>query len=345
VEYSDTSYTLYGDSIRAEDTWGAKAKVTFQTKRFDCYAQAAHMGVVADGGPTAVQNFTGWELKDTGMYDQNNVMAGIAFRIGNFVIGPNLLWQKPIIGPIPGELPDPAQPRNVVQDPFAVRGQRETRAAEIVIAHDPTPATWMWAWDNDQREDARLAWSLGFVYRELPTTMDAGIGVLEDGKTFFAFPGATPPRKHLWDLRFRFVSQLSTRHRILGHLYAGTGESLGIEPRIVDRYGGDVTVVWDRVTFNSFAKFGDWGPYDYHRDFNMTFPVHVMADVGYRLGAQRFFGFPQTVFGIRGIWRSLDVYSNRYCPGVDPTTGLCDPLIPGPDGSEWELRTYLHVTL
>jgi len=345
AERVDTTYTLFGDSIRTEDTFGAKARITLQRGRWNWYAQAAHMGVVADGGPTAVQNFTGWDLKESGWFDQNNVMTGVAFNVGKFQIGPNLLWQKPIIGPIPGELPDPAQPRNVVQDPFAVRAQRETRAAELVISYDPTPASWMWAWDNDQREDARLAWSLGIIYRELPTTMDAGIGVLEDGTTFFAFPGATPPRDHLWDAKFRFVSRLSSRHRILGHLYAGQGESRGIDPRIIKRYGGDVTIYWDRVSFNSFVKINDWGPYDYHQDFNMTFPVHVMADVAYRLGAPQFFGFPETKFGLRGLWRSLDVYSNRYCPGTDPATGECDPLLPGDDGTEWEIRTYMHVSL
>ena len=77
----------------------------------------------------------------------------------------------------------------------------------------------------------------------------------------------------------------------------------------------------------------------------MTFPVHVMADVAYRLGAPQYVGFPETKFVLRGLWRSLDVYSNRYCPGTDPVTGECDPALPGDDGTEWEIRTYMHVSL
>ena len=57
------------------------------------------------------------------------------------------------------------------------------------------------------------------------------------------------------------------------------------------------------------------------------------------------FGFPQTRFGIRGKYRTLDVFSNRYCPGVDPLTGECDPELPGDNGTEWEIGTYLHVSL
>ena len=98
-----------------------------------------------------------------------------------------------------------------------------------------------------------------------------------------------------------------------------------------------------------FAKFGDWGPYDYHRDFNLTFPVHLMGDLSYTLGAPRWFGWPQTRIGVRATWRSLDEYSNRYCPvGVTDARGIevCDPTAVGfGDGNEWEIRTYLHVAL
>ena len=69
----------------------------------------------------------------------------------------------------------------------------ETRAAEILFTYDPTPATWMYNWDSDRREDAALAASLGFVYYNFPTTQDAGIGIFADGRSTFAFPGAPSP--------------------------------------------------------------------------------------------------------------------------------------------------------
>ena len=34
--------------------------------------------------------------------------------------------------------------------------QREQVAAEMMLVFAPTPGTWMWAWDNDLREDAPL---------------------------------------------------------------------------------------------------------------------------------------------------------------------------------------------
>ncbi len=204
---------IYDDQVKASDALGAKARLTFQRGRWNWYAEGAVQGLVADGGPVAIQNFTGWKLKNTGWYNNQVVVSGLAVNFGNFQLGPNFLWQKPIEGPIPGDVPPPGRPRNVVDDPFAVRYQREMTAGEIILTHDPTPATWMWAWDNDIREDARLAWALGYVYRHMPTTMDASIGVLEDGYTFFAFPGATPAR-NLWEVWGRTASRLSAKTRL-----------------------------------------------------------------------------------------------------------------------------------
>jgi hypothetical protein len=97
------------------------------------------------------------------------------------------------------------------------------------------------------------------------------------------------------------------------------------------------------VAFATFLKINDWGPFDYHRDFNLTFPLHVMGDLSYSLGKPAWFDDPSTKIGVRGLWRSLDNYSNRYCPGL--TDGECDSSLPGPDGTEWEVRTYFHVSI
>ena len=73
-----------------------------------------------------------------------------------------------------------------------------------------------------------------------------------------------------------------------------------------------------------------------------------MADVSHTLGTPRWFGYPQTKIGMRWTWRSLNVYSPRYCPGKTPDAlGVleCDPTLPGENGIEWEFRTYLHFAM
>jgi hypothetical protein len=344
TEESDTGYVVLEDEVLASDAFGAKAKVTVVRGRWNWYAQAAYMGLVADGGPTATTTFTGWNLKDSGSGNQTNFLTGLAVSTGNFQIGPNFLWQKPIVGPIPPEVVPPWNLRNVSvpaddPDPFAVRANRETVGGELIVAYDPTPATWMWAWDNDIREDARLAASVSYVFRHHPTTQDAATGILEDGKTRFAFGASTPPRD-LWEIRTRLVSRLRHDARLVAHLYAGTGEPNGDSPRLINRYGCDGRITWGSAALEMFAKFNDWGPYDYHRDGNETFPANIMADLSHSLGEPRWFGFPQTRIGVRGMWRSLDEHSPRYLPAEFP-----ELVGSREDGDEWEIQTYLHVAM
>ncbi len=335
------------DDVTNDDTFGFKGKLIWQKGRWNWYGQGAYMGLVAEAGPTAIPTFTGWGLKDSGSGNQINALTGLAVSVGNWQIGPNLLWQKPMVGPMPhsGDLQYTAgRPRNVWYDPFAVRYNRETTAGEIMLTYDPTPATWMWAWDSDRREDAELAASLGFVYKRQHTTADAGLFVSETGAVY-PFPGATPARD-LWELRCRLVKRLSTSARMIGHAYLGTAEPNGDNDRLLRRFGLGGRITWPAAALAVSMKVGDHGPYDYHRDHNLTYPLQLMADLSYTLGKPRWFDLPQTRFGVRGMYRSLDRYSNRYRPEGEPEPGPGESYADGlPEGSEWEIRTYLHLDI
>ena len=188
---------VYVDKVESNDNWGAKAKVTYEGGRFNAYAQGAVMGLVANGGADATQTFTGWKLKDSGSGNLNNILAGFTYSFSNFQIAPNFMWQKPLVDPMPNDVNAPGRLRNVIDDPFAVRGgNRETTAGEILFTYDPTPGTWMYQWDNDRSEDAEFAMNLGFVFRHLPTTQDGAIGFQAD-RTFFAFPNSAPAERPL----------------------------------------------------------------------------------------------------------------------------------------------------
>lgn len=340
------NYEVLQDDVRDSDTFGGKAKLTWSQGRINWYAVGSAMGLVANGGYDQTQTYTGWRLKDNGSGNQWQILSGFTYNAGgNFQIAPNFMYQKPIVGPVPADAPAPARPRNILDDPFSVRINRETTAAEILFTWDPTPATWMFTWDSDRREDAPLAISGGLVWRRHHTTADAAIGILGDGRSVFAFPGATPARD-LWELHTRIVSKRSEGTNVIVNAFYGKGEPNGDSPRLVTRYGGDFRVVNGPVKFAGSARFNDWGPYDYHRDFNYTFPVQLSGDVSWTLGNPDWFDMPQTRIGIRGMWRSLDEFSNRFCPGFAPAPGggqLCDPTLPGDNGREWEIRTYLHV--
>ena len=345
--YDEELDKVFVDKIIADDNWGAKAKITYQKGRINWYAQGSYMGLVANGGADQTKTFTGWKLKDSGSGNMTNVLSGFTYLLGNLQIAPNFLYQKPLIDPIPSAFTGPGRLRNVIDDPFAVRGgNREMSSGEILFTFDPTPGTWMYEWNNDVVEDAKFAMSAGFVYKHLPTTQDAHIGFLAN-RQFFAF-GQSAPAEDLWEAHTRVVSKLSPELGMIGNFYYGNGQANGDSDRTITRFGGDVRMIYKNMKMISHVKVNDWGPYDYHRDFNLTFPLQLMVDFSTSLGKQDWFGLPNTQIGIRGTWRSLDQYSPRYAPAATAVGDLKPPTLDFSgfsEGSEWEIRTYVHINI
>ena len=340
------NYVIYTDEVKSTDNWGGKAKFTYSKGSFNWYGQAAAMGLVANGGADNTRTFTGWRLKDSGSGNQVNVLSGFTYTTGNFQIAPNFLWQKPIVAAMPNDVQAPGRLRNIQDDPFAVRGNRETVGGELLLTYDPTPATWMYEWDNDMTEDSKFAVSTGFVFRHLPTTQDAAVGILADGRQTFAFPTSAPAHD-LWESNTRIVSKLTPDFGLIGNIYFGNAQANGGDTRLVERLGGDVRVIYKKSKLVSSIKLNDWGPFDYHRDFNLTYPLQLMLDLSTSVGKPNWFILPDTKIGIRGTWRTLDQYSPRYLPNVADefaTSPIVSP-IGFPNGNEWEIRTYVHINI
>ncbi len=334
--------------LKSEDNFGGKIKFTYTSGVFNWYGQAAYMGLVANAGPDATKTFTGWRLKDCGSGNQYNVLSGFTFNVGKLQVAPNFLWQKPLEAAVPAGLGAPSRPRNILDDPFVVRANREMVAGELLLTYDPTPATWMYEWDNDRAEDAKFAMSADFVFRHLPTIQDAAIGILANGRTFFAFPGSAPAQD-LWEVNTRIVSKLNPNFGIIANLYVGNGQANGDSKRTINRSGADVRLVYKKLKLINSVKLNDWGPFDYHRDFNLTFPLQLMADISTEVGKPDWFMLPSTKIGVRGTYRTLNKYSPRYSPvkTLDAAGNwVPDPNAIGfPDGNEWEIRTYIQINI
>jgi hypothetical protein len=340
--------TVKVDKINNKDNWGAKAKFTYSKGRFNAYTQGAIQGLVANGGADNVQTFTGWRLKDSGSGNQMNFLAGFTYNVNSKLqIAPNVLWQQPIIDAMPNDVTAPGRLRNVLDDPFFVRANRKTLGGELLITYDPTPATWMYEWNNDQVEDAKFAFSTGFVYRNLPTTMDAAIGFLSN-RTSFAF-AKSAPAQDLWESNTRIVSKIHSDFGIICNFYFGNGQANGDSNRTINRLGGDIRMIYKKIKVVNSLKLNDWGPFDYHRDFNLTYPLQSVLDISTSVGKPNWFILPDTRIGIMGTWRSLDQYSPRYSPtAIPPNTFPAVPTLSPvgfPNGSEWEIRTYVHINI
>ena len=335
------------DKINNKDNWGGKVKVTFSKGKFNAYTQGAIQGLVASGGADNVQTFTGWRLKDSGSGNQMNFLAGFTYNINSKLqIAPNMLWQQPIVDAMPNGVAAPGRLRNVLDDPFFVRSNRKTLGGELLLTYDPTPATWMYEWNNDMVEDAKFAFSTGFVYRKLPTTMDAAIGFLSN-RTAFAFDRSAPAQ-NLWESNTRIVSKISPDLGMIANIYFGNGQANGDSERTINRMGGDIRMIYKNVKLVSSLKFNDWGPFDYHRDFNLTYPLQSQLDISTSLGKPSWNILPDTRIGIMGIWRTLNQYSPRYSPNLTPNQYDPEPIISPvgfANGSEWEIRTYIHINI
>jgi Glycosyl hydrolases family 2, TIM barrel domain len=346
AQESNGVYTVYDDKISTKDNWGGKAKITFTKGAFNMYTQGAIMGLVANGGADNTKTFTGWKLKDSGSGNQTNFLAGVAYNIGNFQIAPNFLWQKPLVAAMPNDVNAPGRLRNIQTDPFVVRVNRETVAGELLLTYDPTPATWMYEWDNDRAEDAKFAISTDFVFRHLPTTQDAAIGFFSD-RTAFAF-NKSAPAHDLWESNTRIVSKLTPDLGFIANFYFGNAQANGSDTRLVERVGGDLRLIRNKVKLVGAIKFNDWGPYDYHRDYNLTYPLQYSLDLSTSVGKPNWFILPDTKIGIMGTWRSLNQYSPRFSPNQTASQYATQPIISPVgfgNGSEWEIRTYIHINI
>ena len=341
--YLDSGYWVLDDVIRWYDMLGTKLKATLRSGRFNAYAQGGYRGLVADSMPDQTINLTGFRLRESGQGNHFHAITGAAYNVtSSFLIAPNFLFQKPLVGPLPnvsdfvdgqtGTYYEGLRARNQLQDPFWVRSNRETIGAELLFVYDPTPATWFWQWNNAQKEDAPFAGSLDLSYRHLPTPMDAGLGVLASGAVF-AFPNSVPAQD-LYELWARFVVNRGAAH-LAGAAWAGTGQANGNDPRLVKRAGVEARLDVLRWSFSGFLKFNDWGPYDYHRDYNLTFPLQVYGDAAWTADAPRWFFTNQTKLGVSMKYRTLDQYS----PRVDPVAGAVN------GSNEWEVRTYVRLSL
>lgn len=343
--YLNSGYAFVRDTIHPLDGLGAKTKVTLTGNGIRWYAQGGYQGIVADGGPDQTLTFTGWRMKADGRGNQVHGLTGFAVDVGPFQMAPNVLYQKPLEAALPtvadqfsaasGNYYPGTRPRNILDDPFAVLGNRETIGLELLLVYDPTPGTWFWAWDNLIQEDASFAMSLDGVYRIQPTGRDSGVGFSAEGalQPFHA----SPPAVDEWELHGKWVSNPGGAFRLAGDLLVGsnTAKSGGSDDldRLVLHYGATARMTWRQLAMETFVKIDDWGPYDYHRDYNLTYPIQAMGDVSWALIKPKWLFSDFARLGVRYLYRTLDQYSNRFAGRVGET------------GNEFEVRTYVDISL
>ena len=340
--YLDSGWEVIDDEVKWGDTFGGRVRLTWEGA-LRWYGQGTLQGIVADGGYQGATLLTGWSLKESGRGNHWALSSGASYRLGLLEISPQVLYQQPILPANPriddhystrtGLYYPAVRPRNVLDDPFVVLDNRETVAGELLLVYDPTPGTWFHTWDRDIREDAPFVAALDLWYRRHEERRDAHTFTLANG-AIVPF-GEAPPAGDEWEAKLHTVHNPGRDLRLVTTLLAGEGEPRGDDPRRVRRYGGDLRVLWRTFDARTRLRLDDWGPYDFHRDFNLTYPVQWYGDVSYGLepaGLEP----TSTRFGLRAQARTLDGNSPEY---------VADPEDAGATGVEIEVGLYVHIGL
>ena len=341
--YLNSGYAVIDDEVRWGDTVGGRARITYNGTPLRWYGQGSLMGPVADGGYNHAILLTGWTVKESGRGNHWAVSTGISTRTGFFEIAPQFLYQKPII-PVNPRIDDfynrvtgiyyPAvRPRNIIDDPFVVHDNRETIAGELLLVYDPTPGTWFHTWDRDIRENADFVVALDIWYRHQPEQRDANTFTLGDG-SIAAF-GAAPPAEDEWEVKLHTVHNPSRDVRVVSTLLAGEGQARGEDSRLIRRYGVDIRTWWRTFRIDTKLHLDDWGPYDFHRDFNLTYPLQWYLDASYGLAPAGLEGLG-TRFGVRAQFRTLDENSAEFASDPDGSNER---------GRELEIGIYVNVSM
>jgi len=327
---------IYKDEIKFEDTLGFKAKLTFPVFGAETYVSGHYAGLVADGGdPLKTFGVTDpSRLPYSGLGNKQEYEAGMMMHFGNLMIYPRLMYRDNFIHANPfippsidpdGTLNPGLSPRDRDNDPFAVLGNREARSAEMFFTWDPTGATPFYDWDNEWREDAKFAFNFGGTYTEFPTPTDAYLFFYEPSGANASF-GRGLPAEDVWALSSRLVFNPTQRSRYIFRLVRGFDQSTGNPDGGTRDYfelHGKALLNRRHLISGYFLKDA-WGPYDFYRQFNLTYPEQYKLDYAYLLGSPGMLGSKMdeeraTRIGIRGILRTTDENSpdEEYLDGLN----------------------------
>lgn len=317
----------YNGTIRDQDTLGLKGKLSFPVfNNSDAYIGFNYAGLVANGG----QPFDdmGTQLPYSGDGNKKEIDAGVKITHGSYTVFPRLFYRdnildaNPLIKPsISGTTLTPGiTPRNTDSSPFAVLGNRAARAAEVYVTYDPTPETYFYDWDNDVRENASFAYNIGLTYIDYPTITDAELFYDDASGKNYAFATGLYAQS-VWLLKSKMVFNSDDRSKkLVLKLEAGKQQSTGLPADAVtySSIEGKLILNQQNIFSVKFAK-DKWGPYDFQRQFNITYPQQWEFEYT-RLLQKGLKEKKSSKFGIKFFYRTLDDGSSNEWTRLNPTT-------------------------
>ncbi|MDA3884622.1 MAG: hypothetical protein PF638_03405 [Candidatus Delongbacteria bacterium] len=304
---------VYKNEIELKDTQGIKGKITIKAYGGAILdASVTYAGLVADGGDPLREFDT--TVPYSGLGNKFVAEGGILYPIGDFWIMPRYFYRKNLLDAtyniepsIVGSTLYPGlTPRNRDSDPFAVLDNREAVAGELFFTYDPTPGSYFYAWDNDQQEDAGFAFSIGGNYTSYKTDTDSHLFYYQEGKTNAPF-GVGLKASDVWLAKGRFLMNPDPNFKIITNIEAGKQQTTGVpgyDP--AEYFSVDAKFIINKKhILSGYAKKDAWGPLDWYRQFNITYPYQFMFDYSMLID-NILDDILSSRIGIKALYRTLD---------------------------------------
>ncbi len=321
--YLGSDWNIYNDGeISLVDTFAGKLELSTEILRYTrLYARYTYAGLVAESKPQLARS--GFFKSSSGSGNRQSAELGAQIILWDFVIWPELRWNAPLQRAIPAGL---GVSRNPLADPFYVYDNRELLEGEIVLSYDETGATYFHEWNSKDIENADFAASISLLYTFYAGATDPGIYKNADGD-YAAFSVGLPEVRFgfdefgdftsgLWQATARMTTNPLPALRVDFGLRAGHQQSTGEDTRIVNYYGGDLSVRYDRIMLQGLLDINSWGPELWYREFNLTYPWQWSVDLSYGFDTPSFMDSGNRV-GLKWEGRSY----GQYAAGDEPDDG------------------------
>ena len=164
-----------------------------------------------------------------------------------------------------------------------------------------------------------LVFNFGANYTEFLTNTDSYLFFFDQGG-FNAPFGVGLPAEDIWTVSSRMIFNPSVDRKYIFRVTRGLGQSTG-DPTGGSRKFWNLSgsMIVDKTHYFDWSYAKDhWGPYDFYRQFNITYPTQLMLDYSYLLDNKGNKSKSSKV-GVRFKYRSLDENSpdGEYLDGAN----------------------------
>ena len=307
----DGSFSSSTNSINALDTLSGKIELTSEILLYTkFFARYIYAGRVAASKPYSTRD--GSQINDVGTGNRHEFFGGVRFQYGGIGIMPQFLARLPISYP---QKQGTGIARSGLYDPVAVWKNREAYQAEIVLTFDPRGDTYFFDWNNADRENAKFAGYLSFLYSFYEGPTDSAYYKNEFGD-WAGFAEGLPAVSGLWSVKSRILWNAASKLRFVFGFNGGYGQSWGQDTRLVNYWGLDAKMRLGAFVISSSVDINAWGHADWMRQLNITFPLQWTLDLSYGFDIPSLLN-SQNRIGVRWKGRTYD----QYAPDADTARG------------------------